>query len=87
MELSGIKRWLLWCYRVLVTVAKKKQQKKKKRKTKKKTDGSGCSQVQGLGFGFRISVRVGLWLSRLTGLGGGMGKWVVKMYLEGSLAT
>ena len=46
--------------------------KKQERKTKR-TDGSGCSRVQGLGFGFRISVRVGLRLSRLTGLGGGMG--------------
>ena len=45
----------------------------KKKKTTKRTDGSRCSRVQGLGFGFRISVRVGLRLSRLTGLGGGMG--------------
>ena len=43
------------------------------RKKTKRTDGSRCSRVQGLGFGFRISVRVGLRLSRLTGLGGGMG--------------
>ena len=47
---------------LLVIVANKKKQNKKT----KRTDGSGCSRVQGLGFGFRISVRVRAWAREST---------------------